>query len=214
LVIGFIGLFVTARDYILQITVRHTHTHTHTHTQAQTHTHTRAHTSVHSHVFISRCLVTVSKGGRSPSSGFRNYPRPWLSVSNSNSSKRLNISTSLNNSVTNQPTQLTLIVISARTAQTNRSLLLCNCYSGNMFAKPLLRTAAIQLLLSLSLPSNRSTCHNTLSGAGIAIGYGLEDSGFYSRQAQAILFYSTASRPALGSIHSPVPWEKGAVSPE
>jgi hypothetical protein len=33
--IGFIGHFDTARDYIVQLTVTHTHTYTHTHT----HTH-------------------------------------------------------------------------------------------------------------------------------------------------------------------------------
>jgi hypothetical protein len=37
LMIRFIGLFDTARDYTLQFTVTHTHTHTHT--------------NVHSHIF-------------------------------------------------------------------------------------------------------------------------------------------------------------------
>jgi hypothetical protein len=52
--IGFIDLFETARDYTLQYTVTHT---------------------VHSHVFTSRCSAAASNGGRSPSSGFPNYPR-------------------------------------------------------------------------------------------------------------------------------------------
>jgi hypothetical protein len=34
--IGFIGLFDTARDYTLQFTITHTHTHTHTHTLVST----------------------------------------------------------------------------------------------------------------------------------------------------------------------------------
>jgi hypothetical protein len=55
LVVGFIGLFDTARDYTLQVTVTHT--------------------SIHSHVFTSRCLIAASNGGRSPYSGFPNYPR-------------------------------------------------------------------------------------------------------------------------------------------
>jgi hypothetical protein len=36
LMIGVIGLFDTARDYILQYTVTHAHTHTHTHTLLST----------------------------------------------------------------------------------------------------------------------------------------------------------------------------------
>jgi hypothetical protein len=55
-----IGLFDTASDYTLQFTITHTHTHI----------------SVHSNVFTSRYSVAASNGGRSPSSGFPNYPRP------------------------------------------------------------------------------------------------------------------------------------------
>jgi hypothetical protein len=47
--VGFIGLFDTARDYTSQLTVTHT--------------------NVHSHVFTSRCLVAAFKRGRSPSPG-------------------------------------------------------------------------------------------------------------------------------------------------
>jgi hypothetical protein len=72
--------------------------------------HYYTHTSVHSHVFISRCLVAASNGGRSPSSGFPNYTRPQLSASHSNSSQRLNLSSFLTDwltqSLTNQVTQL------------------------------------------------------------------------------------------------------------
>jgi hypothetical protein len=49
-------------------------------------------------VSTSRCLVAASNGGRSPFSGFPNYPRPRLTVSDSNSS-RLNCSSPL----THQP---------------------------------------------------------------------------------------------------------------
>jgi hypothetical protein len=83
--IGFIRPFDTARDYILQFTITHTLY------------------SVHSHVFTSRCSVAASNGGRSPSSGFLNYPRPKLSASHSISS-RLNASSPLIHSLTHQPT--------------------------------------------------------------------------------------------------------------
>jgi hypothetical protein len=82
--IGFIGLFDTARDCTLQFTV----------------TRTRTHASVYSHTFSSRCSVAASNGGISPYSGFPNYPRPQLSASNSDSSERLNLFSCLTNSVT------------------------------------------------------------------------------------------------------------------
>jgi hypothetical protein len=52
-------------------------------------------TSVHSHFFTSRCLVAVSNGGLSPTSVFPNGPRPQLPASHSNSSQRLNQSSSI-----------------------------------------------------------------------------------------------------------------------
>jgi hypothetical protein len=58
----FIGLFDTTRW--LHFTVHH-----------------YAHTSVQSHIFTSRRSVAASNGGRSPSSGFPNYPEPQLQVS-------------------------------------------------------------------------------------------------------------------------------------
>jgi hypothetical protein len=94
LVIGFIGLFDTARDYTLQYTVTHTHT------------------NVHSHVFTSRCSVTASNSGLSLSSGILNYPCQQLLAAHSNSSHRLNLSIPdwltdwLTNSVTHQPSSL------------------------------------------------------------------------------------------------------------
>jgi hypothetical protein len=64
-------------------------------------THTHTHTSVHNH---SRCLVGSSNGGLSPSSGFPNYPLPQLPASNVNSSRWLNLSSSLTHWVTHKPT--------------------------------------------------------------------------------------------------------------
>jgi hypothetical protein len=61
--------------------------------------HTRPSQSVT--VFTSRCLVTVSNNGRSPSSGFPKCPRHQLPASHSNSSQRLNCSSPLTNSPLN-----------------------------------------------------------------------------------------------------------------
>jgi hypothetical protein len=58
--------------------------------------HYYTHTSVHSHVFNSRCLVAASNGGSSSSSAFPKHPRPQLPASHSNSSERLNLSRLLN----------------------------------------------------------------------------------------------------------------------
>jgi hypothetical protein len=52
---GFIGLFDTARDYTLQYTVN-------------------THTSVHSHVFTSRCSVAASNDWNSLFVGSRTVP--------------------------------------------------------------------------------------------------------------------------------------------
>jgi hypothetical protein len=66
---------------------------------------TITHNSVHSHVFTSRCSVPASNGGRSASSGYPNYSRPQLPASQSKNSQRLNLSSSLTHSLTNQLTQ-------------------------------------------------------------------------------------------------------------
>jgi hypothetical protein len=58
-------------------------------------------TSIHSHIFTSRCLVAVSNGGCCPSSGFLNYLQPQLPASHSNSSQGLNRRSPLTNSPTN-----------------------------------------------------------------------------------------------------------------
>jgi hypothetical protein len=96
LMIGFIGLFYTARDYTLRFTITHARTHRH------------AHTGVHSHVFTSHFLIAASNGGCSPSLGFPNYLRPQLPAFHSNSSQWLNPRNSLTQWITQQFTnQLT-----------------------------------------------------------------------------------------------------------
>jgi hypothetical protein len=95
------------------------------------HYYTYTHTSVHSHDFTSRCSVAASKVGRSPSSGFPNYPCHQLQDSHSNSPQRLNLSSSLTHWLTQlKSTQLTLTNwpaydISARTAQKTLFLYCC-----------------------------------------------------------------------------------------
>jgi hypothetical protein len=42
--------------------------------------------------------------------------------------------------------------------------------------------------------------------SGIELGYGLDDQGFESRQGLGILFFTTASRPALGPIQPSIQW--------
>jgi hypothetical protein len=53
-------------------------------------TQTHTHNNVSSHVFTSRCLLDVCKGGCSSSSGIPNCTRPLLPDSHSNSSQQLN----------------------------------------------------------------------------------------------------------------------------
>jgi hypothetical protein len=60
------------------------------------------HTSFQSRLHC-RCLVSASNGGRSPSSGYPNCPRPQLPASNSNSSQGLNRSSPLTNSLQSLP---------------------------------------------------------------------------------------------------------------
>jgi hypothetical protein len=107
--------------------------------------HCYTHTSVHSHVFTSRCLVAASNSGHSPSSGFPNYPRPQLPASHSNSSQRLNPN-SLTQSLTNQlswpsPTSCSAYNISTRTAQKTPFYYYCAIVAVEtcLSAKPLFR---------------------------------------------------------------------------
>jgi hypothetical protein len=72
------------------------------------------HTTAHSHVFTSHCLVAASKGGRPPSSGFPNCPRPQLPNSHSNNS-RLRLSSPLTHCTPLANfTPLTVLLITSR----------------------------------------------------------------------------------------------------
>jgi hypothetical protein len=48
--------------------------------------------------------------------------------------------------------------------------------------------------------------------SGIALGYGLNDRWFESRQRLVIFHYTTASRPALGSTQPPIQWVSRTLS--
>jgi hypothetical protein len=48
--------------------------------------------------------------------------------------------------------------------------------------------------------------------SGIALGYGLDDWVFESRQWLGIVHFTTASRPALGPTQSPIQWVPGTLS--
>jgi hypothetical protein len=78
LMIGFIGLFDTARDYILQFFITDT--------------------LVTTVTFSCRCLVVASNGGGFPSSGIPNSPRPQLPASTTTGPQQFS------NLITNWPT--------------------------------------------------------------------------------------------------------------
>jgi hypothetical protein len=48
---------------------------------------------------------------------------------------------------------------------------------------------------------------------GIALGYGLDDRGFESRQELGIFLFTTVSGPALGPTQLPILWVTGALFP-
>jgi hypothetical protein len=140
------------------------------------HTHT---ISVHSRVFISRCSVAASKSGLSACSVFPNYPQNQLRIYQSNSSKRLNLSSSLtnllSNSVTRRPTnatrlnstQLTLTIcpagnVSARTTQKTQFHQCCIIFAVETFllAKPLYSNCLNSCFFRGRCLANGCTCHN------------------------------------------------------
>jgi hypothetical protein len=48
--------------------------------------------------------------------------------------------------------------------------------------------------------------------SAIALGYGLDDRGFESRQGLEIFIFTTVSRPVLGRTQPPIQWVLGALS--
>jgi hypothetical protein len=98
--------------------------------------HFTVHSSVHSQCFTSRRLVAASNGGRFTSSGILNCPRSQLAASHSNSSQRLNLSSSLMNLLTNLSTHRP-----TNSSQLNWLLeLLPNCPAYNISARPAQKT--------------------------------------------------------------------------
>jgi hypothetical protein len=51
-----------------------------------------------------------------------------------------------------------------------------------------------------------------MGAGGVALGYGLDDQGFESRQGLGIFLFTIASRPALGSTQPPIQWLPAALS--
>jgi hypothetical protein len=150
---------------IIYCTLLHTHPHRHRHVRTHTHTHTH----VHSYVFLSWCLIAASNSGHSRDSGFPNYPRPQLPASDSNSSQKLNLSSSLihwrTQSLSNQLAHLTpldwthtlptLLLITSRHWPYRKHHPSVTDYS------PLLSNSCC-LVGSVLLPSNGPACYNIL----------------------------------------------------
>jgi hypothetical protein len=68
----------------------------------------------------------------------------------------------------------------------------------------------MKFLITQYPPASSSLCRD--SSVGIALGYGLDDRGFESRQELGNVLFTTASRPALGPTHPPIQWVIGALS--
>jgi hypothetical protein len=143
------------------------------------HTHTHTHTPVPSHVFVSRCLVAASNGGRSPSCGFPNGPRPQLSASNRNSSRQ-----NRNSSLTPES-----------------GLLYDWRFTANQFvlAPSPLRITTKYSYLQLNLCSHRSRDSDWLRTGRSR---GRSSSSSPSRVKNFL--FSAASRPALESTQPPI----------
>jgi hypothetical protein len=119
-----------------------------------------------------RCLVAAYNDLRSSSSELPNSLRPLLPVSNSKSSPRPNLSSPLTNSLTNQifanfTDPSLVLVITSRHGQRRKhhssvaaQLLPWNCCFRVCWWCLYLTTAVVQLLISLTLPINGTTCHN------------------------------------------------------
>jgi hypothetical protein len=86
MITGFIGHFDTARDYTVQFTITHTNT------------------SVHNYLFTAVVWSRLPTEEVPLAVGFRTVPMPQLHAFKSNSSQRLNRSSSLTNSPTNSRT--------------------------------------------------------------------------------------------------------------
>jgi hypothetical protein len=56
------------------------------------------------------------------------------------------------------------------------------------------------------------TCPTWGQDSGIALGYGLDDRGFESRQGLGFYLFTTASRPVLGPTQPPIQWVPRALS--
>jgi hypothetical protein len=99
--------------------------------------------------FTNCCLVAASNGGRSPSSGFPNCPRPQLPASHSNSS---HLNTSCYNSLSHSFSPNLFALITSRQGPHRKH------HSSLAVYGPLSSNGRCTVLISLSLPSNGHTC--------------------------------------------------------
>jgi hypothetical protein len=125
----FIAHFHTACDCSLEFT--HTHTHTHTYECAR------------SRVYC-RCLVVASNGGRSPSCGFPNGPRPQLPASNSDSSYLLYPSSDLCSYIWTEPSTLFQFVF-------YKCFWMCNVLLSHSYNANYMKYRRLTLFLSLNV---------------------------------------------------------------
>jgi hypothetical protein len=140
---GFIGLFDTACDCTLQFAITQT--------------------NVNRHVFNSHCLVAASNGGRFPSPGFPNCPRPPLQASHSKSSQQLYPSGCLDNYNSKSKSESKLcydrrsvgqyVLVSSRIRGPSPDFCYCQTVASCWCGAPSLageRVCRLQLLLALA----------------------------------------------------------------